>query len=245
MEVERLFSYFERALPKAGVKVVLETEVTPESIKKERPDAVIVAVGTRPAIPEKIPGVQGLNVVSVADVMNGQTRVGNRIAIWTCSHHCSFSCKSKVAPIEGDPTNMHSTYSYACRAGYAAVDAAEYLASQGKLVNVITERNAVVPGMGFTSRGYLLKRFFRANIRVCSSVKVKEINDRGILLEKAGITFLLDADTVIISVGETLRNDLAEALKDQAREVYTVGDCHKVGNAMTAIKSAYDEAIRI
>jgi len=103
----------------------------------------------------------------------------------------------------------------------------------------------VVPGMGFTSRGYLLKRFFRANIRVCSSVKVKEINDRGILLEKAGITFLLDADTVIISVGETLRNDLAEALKDQAREVYTVGDCHKVGNAMTAIKSAYDEAIRI
>jgi hypothetical protein len=26
-----------------------------------------------------------------------------------------------------------------------------------------------VPGMGFTSRGYLLKRFFRANIRVCSS----------------------------------------------------------------------------
>lgn len=245
MEVERLFSYFERALPKAGVKVILETEATPELMKKEKPDAAIVAVGTRPAILEKIPGVQGPNVVSVADVMNGRALVGNRIAIWTCSHHCSYTCNLKVAPIEGDPTNMHSTYSYACGAGYAAVDAAEYLASQGKLVNIVTERNAVVPGMGFTSRGYLLKRFFRANIRVCSSVKVKEVNDRGILLEKAGITFLLDADTVIISVGETLRNDLAEVLKDQVHEVYTVGDCHKVGNAMTAIKSAYDEAIRI
>jgi 2,4-dienoyl-CoA reductase (NADPH2) len=244
-EVERLFSYFERALPKTGVRVVLGTEATPKLMKKEKPDAALVAVGTRPVIPEKIPGVQGPNVVSVADVLNGQARVGNRIAIWTCSHHCSFACKSKVAPIEGDPTNMHSTYSYACRAGYAAVDAAEYLASQGKLVNVITERNAVVPGMGFTSRGYLLKRFFRANIRVCSSVKVKEINNRGILLEKAGITFLLDADTVIISVGETLQNDLAEVLKDQVREVYTVGDCHKVGNAMTAIKSAYDVAAKI
>jgi 2,4-dienoyl-CoA reductase (NADPH2) len=245
MEVERLFAYFERALPKAGVKIALETEATPELMREEKPDAALVAVGTRPVIPEKIPGVQGPNVVSIADVMNCQARVGNRIAIWTCSHHCSFSCKPKVAPVEADPTNMHSTYSYACRAGYAAVDAAEYLASQGKLVNIVTERNAVVPGMGYTSRGYLLKRFFRANIRVCSSVKVKEINGRGILLEKAGITFLLDADTVIISVGETLQNDLAEVLKDQVREVYTVGDCHKVGNAMTAIKSAYDEAIRI
>jgi NADPH-dependent 2,4-dienoyl-CoA reductase/sulfur reductase-like enzyme len=140
---------------------------------------------------------------------------------------------------------MHSTYSYACRAGYAAVDAAEYLASQGKLVNIVTERNAVVPGMGFTSRGYLLKRFFRANIRVCSGVKVKEINNEGILLEKGGITFLLDADTVIISVGETSRGNFTEGLKDQVREVYLVGDCHEVGNAMTAIKSAYDVAIKI
>jgi 2,4-dienoyl-CoA reductase (NADPH2) len=244
-EVERLFSYFERALPKAGVKVVLGTEVTPEMVKKEKPDIAVVAVGTDPTIPKKIPGVQGPNVVSVAAVMSGRAKVGNRIAIWTCSHHCTFTCKPKVAPIEGDLTNMHSTYSYACRAGYAAVDAAEYLASQGKLVNIVTERNAVVPGMGYTSRGYLLKRFYRANIRVCSNAKVKEINDRGILLEKAGITFLLDADTIMISVGETSRKDLVEGLKNQIPEVYTVGDCDKVGNAMKAIESAFDTAMKI
>ena len=205
----------------------------------------VIAVGTDPTIPKKIPGVQGPNVVSIADVMSGRAQVGHRIAIWTCSQHCTFTCKPKVAPIEGDPTNMHSTYSYACRAGYAAVDAAEYLASQGKWVNIVTERNAVVPGMGYTSQGYLLKRFYRSNIRVCSNAKVKEINERGILLEKAGITFLLDADTVIISVGETLRKKLTEALKDQVRKVYMVGNCDKTGNAMKAIESAYDIAMKI
>ncbi len=245
MEVERLFSYYERTLPRAGVKIFLETEATAESMKKEKPDAAFIAVGTRPVIPKKIQGAKGPNVVSAEDVMSGRVQAGNRIVIWTCSHHCSFSCKATIAPIDGDLTNMHSTCSYACRAGYAAVDTAEYLASQGKLVNIVTERNAVVPGMGFTSRGYLLKRFFRANIRVCSNAKVKEINDRGILLEKAGITFLLDADTIIISVGETLDNDLAETLKDQIREVYAIGDCHRIGNAMTAIQSAYNEAVRI
>jgi 2,4-dienoyl-CoA reductase (NADPH2) len=245
MEVERLFSYFERALPKTGVKIILGTEVTPEMVRKEKPDTVVIAVGTGPAIPKKIPGVEGPNVVSIADIMSGQVEVGKRVAIWTCSHHCTFTCKPKVAPIEGDVTNMHSAYSYACRAGYAAVDTAEYLASQGKLVSIVTERNAVVPGMGYTSRGYLLRRFYRANIRVCSNVKVKEVNDRGILLEKAGITFLLDADTVIISVGETSRKELAEALKDQVPEIYTVGDCDKTGNAMKAIESAYDTAMKI
>lgn len=244
-EVERLFSYFERALPKAGVKVVLGTEVTHQILKQVKPDVALVAAGAEPTIPDKIPGARGPNVVSAIDVMSGRAKVGNHIAIWTCSHQCTFTCKPKVVPIEGDPTNMHFTYTYACRAGYAAVDTAEYLSSLGKLVNIVIERNAVVPGMGYTSRGYLLRRFYRANIRVCSNVKVKEINESGILLEKAGITFLLDADTVIISVGETSRKELAKVLKEQVREVHMVGDCDKVGNAMKAIESAYDTAMKI
>lgn len=244
-EVERLFTYFESNLPKSGVKIILGTEVTPAMVENERPDTVVIASGADPTIPSKIPGAKGPNVVSGDDVMSGRAEVGQRVAIWTCSHHCTFTCKPKVTPIEGDPTNMHSTYSYACRAGYAAVDTAEYLASRGKLVNIVTERNAVVPGMGYTSRGYLLRRFYRANIRVCSSVKVKEINDRGLLLEKAGITFLLDADTVIISVGATPRKDLGKALESKGVEVYTVGDGHEIGNAMKAIESAFDTAMKI
>jgi 2,4-dienoyl-CoA reductase (NADPH2) len=125
------------------------------------------------------------------------------------------------------------------------VDTAEYLASQGKLVSIITEREAVVPGMGYTSRGYLLRRFYRANIRVCISAKVKEITDQGLLLEKAGVTFLLDADTVIVSVGGRSRKGLAEALEGKVGELYTVGDCDTIGNAMKAIESAYDTAMKI
>ena len=177
--------------------------------------------------------------------MSGQAEVGNRVAIWTCSYHCGFTCGPKVTPIEGDPTHMHSAYSYACRAGYGAVDVAEFLASQGKLVSIVTERDGVVPGMGYTSRGYLLRRFYRANIRVCCSAKVKEITNDGLIIEKAGITFLLDADTVIISVGARSRKGLAEALEGKVGELYRVGDCDKVGNAMKAVESAYDTAMKI
>jgi 2,4-dienoyl-CoA reductase (NADPH2) len=244
-EVERLFTYFEEALPKYGVKLMLGREVTPDLVKKEKPDTAVVAVGADPILPEKIPGTKGSNVLSAADVMSGKAKVGNRVAIWTCSYHCTFTCKQKITPVEGDLTGVNSTVSYACQAGYAAVDTAEYLASQGKLVSIVTERNAVVPGMGYTSRGYLMRRFYRANIRVCSNAKVKEINERGLVLEKAGITFLLDADTVIISVGARQRKDLVDALKGVLSELYAIGDGQKIGNAMTSIESGYDAAIEI
>lgn len=244
-ETERLFTFFEHALPAAGVRLELGTEVTPELVEAAQPDVAIVAVGSDPAIPEKIPGIRGPNIVSAEEIMNGTARVGRRVAIWTCSYYCSFTCGVKETPIEGDLTGSRSRYSYACRAGYAAVDTAEYLASQGKLVSVVTERDAVVPGMGYTSRNYTLKRFYPANIRVCTSAKVKEVRDDGLLLEKAGIEFLLDADTIVVSVGERPRKGLLKSLEGKVGELYAVGDGSKIGNAMKAIEQAYGVARKL
>jgi len=243
-ELERLPRYFERALPKAGVKVFLNSNVTPDTVEMEKPDAVVLAVGAAEKVPD-MPGIHGPNVVSMADVMTGKVDVGDRVVIWTCSFHCRYTCGTKPAPVEGDLTGVQSNCSYACRCGYAAVDTAEYLASQGKLVSIVGERPAAVPGMGYTSRGYLMRRFYRANIRVCSNAKVKEINDRGMLLELADTRFLLDADTIIVSVGATARKSLEKELENKVKELYVVGDGNKIGNAMKAIADAYSAAMTI
>jgi len=244
-ENERLAVYMEKALPKAGVEVVLGSEVTADGVAAAKPDVVIVAVGADPVVPVKIPGHNLPNIVTVEDVMTGKATVGQRVAIWTCSKLCSWTCGVKEAPIEGDLTGCTSKTSHACRAGYAAVDAAEYLASQGKLVRIVTERSDVVPGMGYTSRGYLLRRFYKANIRVSSNLTVKEITPVGLKLEKYGYEFLLDADTVIVSVGDRSRRDLAKALEGKVPELHVVGDGQKIGNAMKAIASGFDVAMQL
>jgi 2,4-dienoyl-CoA reductase-like NADH-dependent reductase (Old Yellow Enzyme family)/thioredoxin reductase len=59
---------------KAGVKVKLYTEATPERIKALNPDAVIVATGSEPAIPP-IPGVDGANVFEARSVISTITYV--------------------------------------------------------------------------------------------------------------------------------------------------------------------------
>lgn len=245
-EVERLFLYFERNLPKVGVLLKLGEAYTPDTLENERPDALILAMGATPVLPDKVPGTGRPNVVRVEDVMSGRAKVGDRVAVWTCSHYCRFTCKADMRPVEGDPTGVNGKQSHACRAGYGAVDLAEYLASRGKLVSIVTERETVVPGMGFTSRGYLMKRFYRANVRVCGHVKVKAVTEKGLLLEKAGIEFMLNADTVVISVGaRSAKKQLVEAVQGKVAEVYSVGDFDQVGNAMTSLASAYDAALKI
>ena len=51
-------NYLIRQLELNGVKIRLNTEVTPESIEKEKPEAVILALGGVPIIPD-IPGING------------------------------------------------------------------------------------------------------------------------------------------------------------------------------------------
>lgn len=244
-ETERLFTYMERALPKAGVRVNLESEATPQMIENQAPDAVIFAMGATPYVPDNIPIHAGANIVSVEDVMEAKVEVGKHVAILTCGYSCSYTCRVKEKPIAGDITGLSSKSSYACRAGYAAVDAAEYLASQGKLVSIIVEREDVVPGMGFTSRTNLIRRFYNSNIRVCSHAKLKEVNPDGIMLEKANTDFFLDADTIILSVGARPRKSLQKSLEGKVAEMHVIGDGKKIGNAMTGIAEAFDIAMKL
>ncbi len=72
--------YLIKQMKKGGIEIKLNTEVDNAIIEKERPDAVIVATGATPIIPE-IPGVTGKNVVLAADVLTGKKSVGNKVVI--------------------------------------------------------------------------------------------------------------------------------------------------------------------
>jgi pyruvate/2-oxoglutarate dehydrogenase complex dihydrolipoamide dehydrogenase (E3) component len=67
-------------MDKQGVEVHLATEATSDLIVKESPDAVVLATGISPLIPD-IDGVEGGNVVLAADVLTGRAKVSDRVAI--------------------------------------------------------------------------------------------------------------------------------------------------------------------
>ena len=67
-------------MDQAGVKVVLNTEVTKELITKQNPDALIVATGATPAS-LRVRGATGENVVQANDVICGNANVGDKVVV--------------------------------------------------------------------------------------------------------------------------------------------------------------------
>ncbi len=63
-----------------GVEIRLNTNVTPEYIVSEKPDALILAVGSTPFIPP-IPGIDSENVIIVNDYYLQKEKVGETVAV--------------------------------------------------------------------------------------------------------------------------------------------------------------------
>lgn len=79
-EMFELTASYARLAAAAGVQFRLGTEVTPELVQQECPDALIVAVGSAPICPP-IPGLDGKNVVVVNDYYKQQDRMTNSVVV--------------------------------------------------------------------------------------------------------------------------------------------------------------------
>ena len=80
---KNLVGYLDRQaklVGKAAIDVRLNTEVTPELARELRPDAIIAAVGAEPVKPP-IPGIDGANVKSAAQVYDDPESVGKNVVI--------------------------------------------------------------------------------------------------------------------------------------------------------------------
>lgn len=72
--------YLARQLDKLGVRVMLDTEATPELVEKLKPDALVIATGGTPIRPD-IPGADRMNVVIAEEVLSGKAKVGKRVVV--------------------------------------------------------------------------------------------------------------------------------------------------------------------
>ena len=209
-----------------------------------RPDAVVDATGAD----VKRPALEGIDlplVISAEEALTPGRELGQYVVVVACGYQCNWTCRKVSHPIPDDVVGMSTSESYACSAGHAAADVAEELAGRGKRVSIITERDSFVPGMGFTNRGNMFKRFFPKNITVSNNVKVRRIVPNGLICEKESIPFFLAADTVVMSVGMTGRSEVYDQLKDTGIPCYRVGDCAQTGNALKAFHQGYEVAEKI
>jgi hypothetical protein len=191
----------------------------------------------------KTPAIEGADLplaINPIQALDGSKPVGRYVAVVACGHNCAWTCRQLSHPIPDDVVGLQTLETHACSAGHAAADVAEELAKRGNKVSVITPRNAFVPGMGYTNRGNMLKRYFTSNITVSNNVKVKKIIPTGLVCEKEGIEFNVCADTVVLSLAMERRDLVEREAQSRKLEFHRVGDANEIGNAMFAFHSGYE-----
>ena len=210
-DIRKLCKVLISRVEKAGVKVVLNTEVTPEYVEAFDPDALFVAIGSNELRPP-IKGMDLPHVIMAIDAELHPEKLGKKVAIMG--------------------------------GGLVGGEAAVSFHHEGKECSIIEMKSKIAEEVNSFYRGGLMPEIEKA--AACyADTKVKEIVPEGVLCEKDGEEFIIEADSVVCALGFRAPYDKVDALCDKVDEYYIIGDCKNVGQIYHATNQAYYAAMRL
>lgn len=207
----------EREMAIAGVDVRRRTEVTPTLIEAEAPDAVIVATGARPFLPER-EGLTAPNAVMAWDVLEGRANIGTNVVIadWRADwiglglaeRLATAGCRVTLAvnaQMPGETLQLYTRNHYVGRLYRLGVDIRPHMRLFGLDGDTVYLQNT--------------------------------LSDEPVILE--GI------DTLVLALGHRAEDGLAEALAGTGVELHMIGDCVAPRTAEEAVWEGLELGWRI
>ena len=127
--------------------------------------------------------------------------------------------------------------------GLTGCEIAYELYLQGKHPTIVEMKDDLIAmkGVCLANSSYL-RDFFSANkVPVHLETKLEQVLEDGVkVTNKEGLSFKIDADSVILSTGYK-----SNPLAPKAKNVHVIGDANKVGNLRTVIWQAWDVCMKI
>jgi NADPH-dependent 2,4-dienoyl-CoA reductase/sulfur reductase-like enzyme len=198
--------------PNIGVK--LSTEATQEDVLAENPDALVIAVGAEPSIPD-IPGVHRKNVAWAVDVSSGKVWTGDTVVL--AGAGLTGSETALLLAKEGKKVTL--------------ID---------MLPLEIIDQNS--PNIATNTLRRMLRENGVATITEVKLLEITE--QGAVIEGKDQKVTLLPCDTVVLSLGVKPRRELVEKFQNLIQEVYVVGDCrHAKGNLFKATSDGFYAAM--
>ena len=127
--------------------------------------------------------------------------------------------------------------------GLTGCEIAYELYLQGKKPTIVEMMDDLIctPGICLANTSFL-RDFFDANqVPVYLETKLEQVLEDGVkVCNKEGLSFKIDADSVILSTGYR-----PAPIAEKAKNVHIIGDANKVGNLRTVIWQAWDVCMKI
>ncbi|MCR9136563.1 MAG: FAD-dependent oxidoreductase [Alphaproteobacteria bacterium] len=187
-------------LRESGAKVVTGKEITPDDIRAEKPDVLILATGTKPFMPAYIPGIDEDIVTNYDDLIRGRTDVGVNVVLLGGNMSIATTTAEYLAENGADVTVIEATETLA--------EDEEYMARK-----VLMERIEA-----------------NSQITVRTNANIEEIREDSVIVQSGGETEELeDIDQVVVALLRDMDRDLIEnvtgGLTDELGiETHVIGD---------------------
>jgi len=250
---QQLTDYYRNQLRKTpNIKLLLNTTVTPELVKKEKPDAVIIAVGGFP-IELNVPGADGNNVVRSHDfleLLSGtipqKSGFINKVMFTAGAIFLKFFYSSGLLnKMMAFPWPFGSRVAI-IGGGLPGCDLALELTKHNRKLAILEEKRKIGFDVGPSDRFHTLTKLKKADVQMEAPVKVLAITDKGVKVGRADTTeFTYEADTVAVTLGFEKNLKLADALQGLVPVLFVVGDCADPKRMPEATKQGYRTAQQI
>ena len=208
-DLRPLLKWLKSQLDKEGVDIRLSCEATPELIKKENPDVLIIAVGSDYMMPPELTK-DADNFVFPIEVLLGHKDVGYHVVVagggfvgCETALHITEALKKKVTIVE-------------------------------MLDDILLDLEAPMNMMALRMRLQMAGVEIRTGLKLKSYSRNKVI-----CTHKAGKDQQMDADSVVLALGLQPRQDVVAKLEGLVPQVFKVGDCVQPKDIYHAFSSAW------
>jgi len=213
-DLGRLLTWYKRQLEALNIDIKFETEITPEQIGKQKADAVIMATGSDPVVPQ-IPGVNRDLAVTVVDVFRNRKDVGDEVTV-----------------IGGGLVGCETALWLAQQGKKVCI------------VEVLPEVMMGVNPVPYVNRTLLLDLLNFNRIEILTNQTLSEANGNQVMVvhNETGQAQSLSSESLVFATGFAPQRKLYDDIIGTTPNLYLIGDAREPRNVMGAIWDAYEVA---
>jgi 2,4-dienoyl-CoA reductase (NADPH2) len=224
-----------------GVNIVLGKEIDSAFVKKNNPDAVVIATGARPLIPD-IKGMEDKKVVMAWDLFSGKIKVGKKVVIVGGN---AVGLESAIYLADQGTLSPNALHFLAANRA-ETWDNMELLIDRGnKEVTVVEMLPKYGRDIGISTRWTIIGELKRLGVRIISGAKALEVREEGLEIERGEKREIIPADSIIIAAGAKPENSLADEIRAMGKDIYIIGDANGPRKALDAIREGFMAGLKI
>jgi NADPH-dependent 2,4-dienoyl-CoA reductase/sulfur reductase-like enzyme len=214
-DMRKYLDWLIRTATKSSADIRLSTGATPDLVNAEKPDAVIIATGAKPYLPE-IPGIDNANVETANDVDTGKAQTGDNVIVVGAG---MVGCETALHLVQ---QGKKVTIVDMIKETQIAEDGG--LAPRSTLLELLNLGNVE----------------FKTEVKL-----EKITDQGIMVTDTNWTRFEISADSIVLALGNETCFETINQYQECAPEVYQIGDCSNPNNLMSAIHDGFNVAVEI